>query len=79
MVVILGFAALRGHPEMAMLPVFDAQTRVLAARDLATWLRERGFEATACTWENAREGLMPPRDIQWRLVVGEPTLPALPR
>lgn len=78
--ITIGLAALIGHPEKAPLPLFDASTRVVAVLDLATWLRDRGFEASACRWERRSMEVPSVLDpaLKWILTTGPSRVPPLP-
>lgn len=77
--ITLGLAALIGNRNLdAPLPLFDARTRVVAVLDLATWLRDRGFEASVCRWERQKSSDFGDRSLKWILTTGPSRVPTLP-
>lgn len=77
---LIGIAALQGHPERLPMPVYDAVTRAVACVELATWLKARGHEASACKWEQRNPMNMPMQDpaVRWILRTGEAAVPQMP-
>lgn len=77
--IVLGITALIGHPEKTAMPIFDSVTREIACVELGTWLKARGFEASACRWERPGfGGDIGIANTKWRLVTGRAEVPPMP-
>lgn len=74
---IIGLMVLCKQPEDTPVPVYDVATRALQTCLASDWLRERGYEASACRWVRKTEPYDVTPGVAWQLQTGRPVLPAL--
>jgi hypothetical protein len=79
---LIGYVVLCKAVETEPVAIYDGETRAIEHMLLVDWLTARGYEASACKWQeiNPSWGIRSyiEGDVRWMLVIGPPAVPKLP-